>query len=613
MHRRTATVVTGALLALLLTAVPAAADPARPTNYRSDIETVTPATTTIRTEIFGGDAFFVLTVAPGSSAMVYGYEGEPYVRYHADGIVERNVRSPARWLNDARYGAADVTPPPDASANAPPRWEVVATGGTYAWHDHRVHWMSPRPSGRIDVTAQREQLVQEWTVDLTVDDEPIRVAGRLTWLPSTSPIMPAAAGLLILAAGLLLLRRPTTVPLAVTVGAVAAGAVGAAMTFGLPAGAQADPFVLVLPGIALALVGLATGIRRRRRSTAELVAALSGVPILVWAVLQVGALTAPIVPTTMPTSAARILVAVALATSVVALVGAARLLIIRRDDTDGDADVPSRTDRRPRPGHGLRATTLPVLTLAIAQPFILAHAGAGATWQAMLTVASLALVVVFVLVLIGKITLDGADDLVMPLAAVVIVSSAAPLGSYILSDWVGWAFPLGVVTLVTLLLAAFTPVRISFREPPAYGAIALAIFGAITLYLPITRAWHPVEFLPLADDAIVSVELPDGTQAVDGRLLVAVSVEGGSFGGQEPSPDRVTDDPEEAGILNVRVNEATVEVDFLETCTIDAPCTEVTFHLDVAPGQHSLWAELVRGDGMPFAPAIYDRAVFDID
>ncbi len=139
-------VVTTSLLAGLVLAVgaaPAAADPAGPTNYTSSVTGVDPATDAIDVEVRGGDAFVVLTAAPGTTVEVAGYDGEPFLRIGPDGTVERNEASPARWLNEARYGARDTAVPPEASSDAPPRWEPVADGGTYAWHDHRVHWMSP--------------------------------------------------------------------------------------------------------------------------------------------------------------------------------------------------------------------------------------------------------------------------------------------------------------------------------------------------------------------------------------------------------------------------------------------------------------------------------------
>ena len=75
--------------------------------------------------------------------IVEGYEGEPYLRFSPDGTVERNRLSTATYLNEDRAGAGITIPPEvqEADADTPPEWEEVASGGTYAWHDHRVHWM----------------------------------------------------------------------------------------------------------------------------------------------------------------------------------------------------------------------------------------------------------------------------------------------------------------------------------------------------------------------------------------------------------------------------------------------------------------------------------------
>ena len=86
----------------------------------------------------------------------------------------------------------------------------------------------------------------------------------------------------------------------------------------------------------------------------------------------------------------------------------------------------------------------------------LAHAGEGAGWQALVTVLAAGVAVVFVLVAVGRITLDEPGDLILPLAGVAIVSSLAPMLSDTLSDAVTWTLPAGAVLLVGLLLAAFT-------------------------------------------------------------------------------------------------------------------------------------------------------------
>jgi hypothetical protein len=243
---------------------------------------------------------------------------------------------------------------------------------------------------------------------------------------------------------------------------------------------------------------------------------------------------------------------------------------------------------------------------------ILAHAGEGATWQALVVVFSLGLVVVFALHVLGRIHLGGADDLVLPLAGVAIASSLAPLGSYFLSDWVGWALPIGVVALVAVLLAALTSFDLSASSPFTYGAVAIGAIAAFTLYQPITVAWHPPpDFLPLADDVEVTIVSPDdGGEVLAGEVEVTVSIEGGSVQPELLTEGELPADPEESGNLAVAVDGEVVTPEFAETCTVDAPCSEVTFTLDVEPGDRVVAVEYRRGDGVPMTPLVTDRVAF---
>ena len=142
----------GALVWLGLLAGPAAADAARPGDVRSQVTAVTPASAGIHAEVLGGDSFLHLRVDPGTQVVVIGYQDEPYLRVEADGTVQVNDRSPARWLNEQRL--ADVPVPPTADPTAPPAWRTIGHGGSVSWHDHRTHWMAttkpdpPAASGR---------------------------------------------------------------------------------------------------------------------------------------------------------------------------------------------------------------------------------------------------------------------------------------------------------------------------------------------------------------------------------------------------------------------------------------------------------------------------------
>ena len=131
---------------VLFAAAPASADPATPTNYRSHVVFVE-GPGVMKVEIVGGDAFVRLTAEPGVMLEILGYEGEEYIRFDPDGTVNVNQRSPSKYLNDDRY--ANVELPAEADAEAIPRWEAVSADGTYSWHDHRTHWMSPTPPASV--------------------------------------------------------------------------------------------------------------------------------------------------------------------------------------------------------------------------------------------------------------------------------------------------------------------------------------------------------------------------------------------------------------------------------------------------------------------------------
>ena len=106
---------------------------------------ITPPTATVEVEVIGGDSFVQLTATPGTEVLVEGYQQEPYLRFRTDGVVEENQRAPTTYLNASRFGGGDV--PAGADPALPPDWKQVATGGTFAWHDHRAHWMDPQPAG----------------------------------------------------------------------------------------------------------------------------------------------------------------------------------------------------------------------------------------------------------------------------------------------------------------------------------------------------------------------------------------------------------------------------------------------------------------------------------
>jgi hypothetical protein len=280
------------VLFVALPALPAAADPAGPTDYRAEVVGVDPPVEGLHLRVLGGDSFLELEAPPGVEVLVLGYQHEPYLRFAPDGLVQENRRSPTTYLNQDRFGRAAV--PVEAAPGADPEWHTVARGGSYAWHDHRTHWMLPQePHG-----TRRGEPVLRGAVPLRVADRPVEVTVQVTWLPEPSWI-PAGLGALV-GAGLGLAaasRRDRRVLAGVALAAAGAASGAAAVAYtSVPAetGPRLAPVALALVAVVLSLAAML-----RRRWAAPLVLVAS-VELILWAVLRRQGLSAAILPTDLP-------------------------------------------------------------------------------------------------------------------------------------------------------------------------------------------------------------------------------------------------------------------------------------------------------------------------
>jgi len=322
-------VVPGVLaLVLLLPGQAAVADPARPTHYRSSVTAVVTGDATavpgVTAEVVGGDAYLVLAVPSGRAVEVPGYEGEAYLRFAVDGRVEVNTRSPARWLNDARFGALDVEVPASADVDAPPQWEPVATAGRYAWHDHRIHFMSPTLPGDVDPTAGTIQDVFAWEIPLLLDGEDARIEGRLVWVPGPSPAVPLALMVVtIAAAGWLSATSPARRGIGVLSVAMLTLATGVAAAVLSPPGVDTEPALIVLPGIAVA-VWLLGRCGSGSDTVGSFVRDAAAVPLLGWGLWWSASWWRPVPPTALPIGLVRLVVAAALAVGLAGLIALLR-------------------------------------------------------------------------------------------------------------------------------------------------------------------------------------------------------------------------------------------------------------------------------------------------
>jgi hypothetical protein len=281
------------LFFLLLGSGTAQADSATPTNYKSTVFDVDPATDAARFDIVGGDAFIGITVEPGHTAQVPGYFKEPYIRIDADGAVWVNLDSPAYYINQDRYG--NVQAPPEADGKGEPRWEGAGSNGRYVWQDHRVHWMSfDLPP---TVAGDRYQVVFPWEVPVVIDGQEASVRGELVWVPSRNPWWPLLAGMV----GLLPLifwDRLTVVQSIVILGLAASLALLIALLQlgSTPAGARSLPLSILLLLVAVGAVVAAAVFWKRSPRRAQGLVGAGGLAVVIWAVLNAGMLWLPVLP-----------------------------------------------------------------------------------------------------------------------------------------------------------------------------------------------------------------------------------------------------------------------------------------------------------------------------
>ncbi|WP_116450051.1 hypothetical protein [Blastococcus litoris] len=341
-------VVLAGLLAALAVAGPAAAHVgggAAGSNYDARVLAVTPEVPglTVRVLQFGDE--LELVNETGSEVAVPGYDGEPYLRIGPDGVW-RNANSPATYINLDRYAQVDL--PDNAERGAEPDWVQVSTEPSYAWHDHRTHWMSANvlpPAVAAD--PSEAHTVFEWTVPLEHDGTDIQVAGELTWTPPPSPwlVWPAYAALALLAvAAGLLVRGPRPLGALLLVGA-GAGLWHAAATPEPPVSISSHAGAIVsalLPALTAVLVGVLgfRASRRGRGAMTGLFAVVLGWLMLVQGLPDLDVLWTANVLSNGPQVLARVAVALLLALGAGFVVGG--IAAVRRFRETASPDGPER-------------------------------------------------------------------------------------------------------------------------------------------------------------------------------------------------------------------------------------------------------------------------------
>lgn len=213
-------------------------------------------------QVLASDALLKVSNPTDAEVVVYGYDDEPYLRIGPSGVLV-NRNSPARYLNEDRYAQTPV--PEHADPAADPDWTRVAGDSSYAWHDHRIHWMAVATPPRVQADPGQTVRILDWEVPFTWDGREAFVMGDLQWIPPPpwQPwVLAALAGLtlplvvaLALGRGPGRRRRVVLRTAAVLVAAVVAIdvvhaiddllAVPATLTEDLLAGAQSAAFIAI--------------------------------------------------------------------------------------------------------------------------------------------------------------------------------------------------------------------------------------------------------------------------------------------------------------------------------------------------------------------------------
>jgi hypothetical protein len=174
-----------------LVAAPAASAHQGSPDFLSVVRGVQPAVPGLSVVMLNRDDRLQVTNRGDETVEFKGYESEPYLRFLPNGRVQRNVYSPATYMNDERYG--NVAVPAIADATKAPRWATVSEDGRFEFHDHRIHWMGTGTPPAVK-DASRKTKVNDWIVPFTTGAGAAgAIHGTLWWTPSDDGGLPTGA------------------------------------------------------------------------------------------------------------------------------------------------------------------------------------------------------------------------------------------------------------------------------------------------------------------------------------------------------------------------------------------------------------------------------------
>jgi hypothetical protein len=243
-------------------------DSVQPRDTVSVIESVTPALPDgVDVDIVGSDTF-VRVRSVGHDVMITGYQNEPYMHIKTTGDVFVNDGSQTTLINSNRYGNVDTS---NFVESPTPVWRKIGTNGTAMWHDHRVHWMSPKQPAPIDTAGT----VLEWKVSMSVDGVATTVAGTLFLREKASMLWWLAGFATLLCAVVLSVRRRREFFVLSFLVSMVGVAIGLMQYLGLPDGARITPMILMFSTGAAVVAAVSMFMQRRGHASQHIAVSLN--------------------------------------------------------------------------------------------------------------------------------------------------------------------------------------------------------------------------------------------------------------------------------------------------------------------------------------------------
>jgi hypothetical protein len=275
------------------------------TNYEARIvRSVVGVTATV----VDGDQRLWLRAGANMTISVPGVTGEPFLRFDSGGVwVNR------RSLTAQSDGVDRLALVPSSNARTQPLWARLTKGHAYRWHEHRLH------AGESAARAGRHPT--PWAIPLTIDGRRTMIAGVLRFRsPPTAWRWAVAGAGLALAASIAAWRSTRAT---VAVGAMAALAVWSVRAgrelYGRP-GVGASGYLTLALTCAVGVLLLA-GLASRDRGTRLLCAFLAGTGAVYQGLTSLPAFTHAVVLSVLPSTPARVGLALAFALGTATLAG----------------------------------------------------------------------------------------------------------------------------------------------------------------------------------------------------------------------------------------------------------------------------------------------------